>query len=74
MTNKDKVLAVLKQKRKWTPSYDLYKVSTKWGWIGSSGDRRARELRAEGLIESKPCREIRGIGIDSGNIVCFRAR
>lgn len=28
----------------WVPSYSLTKVNTKYGWLGSSGDRRAREL------------------------------
>lgn len=31
----------------WVPSYTLSKVQTKFGWLGSSGERRAREL-AEG--------------------------
>lgn len=32
----------------WTPSFLLSKLTTNYGWIGSSGERRAREL-AEGL-------------------------
>lgn len=34
-------------------AYNLEKVQTKWGWIGSSGSRRARELAEEGLIERR---------------------
>jgi hypothetical protein len=57
MYQKEIVLHVLKMNRKWTPSYDLIRVSTPWGWLGSSGDRRSRELRAEGLVESKDFKE-----------------
>jgi len=31
-------------------SYELIKVNTKYGWLGTSGDRRARELAEEGVI------------------------
>ena len=40
----------------WTPSYDLEKVNTPYGYLGSSGSRRARELAERGEIE----REIKG--------------
>ena len=39
---------------KWWFSYDLQKIGTKYGWLGTSGDRRARELRKAGILESKP--------------------
>src|SRR4051794_23781938 len=32
----------------WIPSYRLSKQQTEWGWIGSSGERRARELAEAG--------------------------
>ena len=28
----------------WVPSHQLEKADTKWGWLGTSGTRRAREL------------------------------
>lgn len=31
-------------------SYELAKASTKYGWLGLSGDRRARELAEMGVI------------------------
>jgi uncharacterized protein (DUF488 family) len=31
-------------------SYELAKASTKYGWLGLSGDRRARELAEDGLV------------------------
>lgn len=31
-------------------SYELIKVSTKYGWLGTSGDRRARELAEADLV------------------------
>lgn len=32
--------------------YELVKVNTPKGWIGSSGDRRARELAEKGIIKA----------------------
>ncbi len=31
-------------------SYELIKANTKYGWLGTSGDRRARELAEAGAI------------------------
>jgi len=31
-------------------SYELAKANTKYGWLGLSGDRRARELAEDGLV------------------------
>jgi len=73
MTNKERVLALLRSKNCWVASYDLYKVSTRWGWIGSSGDRRARELRADGILESTFAKNIKGSKV-ADNIVCFRIK
>jgi len=28
----------------WVPSHQIIKVQTEWGYIGTSGDRRAREM------------------------------
>ena len=37
----------------WTPGYRLHGLATTHGWIGSRGERTARELRAEGKLEAK---------------------
>ena len=73
MTTKERVYEVLRHKRGYVPSYDLFKVSTRWGWIGSSGDRRARELRADGVLESAFAKNIKGSKV-ADNIVCFRVK
>lgn len=46
----------------WIISYNLIKVNTPFGWLGTSADSLARAARQEGLIESK----------DSGQYVSFR--
>ena len=53
MTQKQIILNKLQESKDWTPAWDLEKVSTKWGWIGTSGSRRARELAVEGKIDHK---------------------
>lgn len=53
LTQKQIILSLLRDEpNKWFWSYDLQKISTKYGWLGTSGDRRARELREEGRLES----------------------
>lgn len=49
------ILRVLEKQGKeaWTPSYELQKVETPWGWIGTSGDVRCRELERAGYIKKK---------------------
>ncbi len=47
------ILKVLESKHDWIPEYALEKVNTEWGWIGSSGGRRTRELAGRGLIERR---------------------
>ena len=37
----------------WIASYDLLKINTPYGWLGSQADRRARELAERGEIERK---------------------
>lgn len=50
-SQKEIILNLLKESPgNWFPSYSLLKASTRWGWIGSQGDRRARELAEEGKI------------------------
>ena len=51
LTQREIILNLLRSEDKWFCSYELLKVNTKWGWIGSQGDRRARELAEEGIIE-----------------------
>lgn len=52
MTYSQIILNLLRDAPKnWFYSHQLGKVNTKWGWIGSSGERRARELAEEGKID-----------------------
>src|SRR4051794_25630205 len=44
----DIITLYLAERGDWVPSYSLSKLQTKWGWIGSSGERRARELAEDG--------------------------
>ena len=49
-TQKEIILNILREAKEPTPSYNLEKVSTKWGWLGTSGLKRCRELEVEGKI------------------------
>lgn len=52
MTQSNIILNVLRENRgEWFESYKLVKLSTKWGFLGTSADRRARELAEEDRIE-----------------------
>jgi len=53
MTYKQIILNYLQEVGTWVEGFKLEKVQTKWGWLGSSGQRRARELAEEGKIERK---------------------
>ena len=44
---------VLQDNQDWMPSYYFSKVETNYGWIGSSGERRCRELAELGEIKRK---------------------
>lgn len=48
LTLQDIITLHLAEVREWVASYQLSKLQTKWGWIGSSGERRARELAEAG--------------------------
>lgn len=50
MTQHQIILKTLKDFGDWVPSYQLVKTDTEHGFLGTSGDRRARELYEEGLI------------------------
>ena len=52
-TQKDIILNVLREKQDWVASYNLEKIDTRWGWLGTSGLKRCRELEVEGKIEKK---------------------
>jgi hypothetical protein len=52
-TQKDIILNVLREKQDWIVSHQLEKVSTKWGWLGTSALKRCRELEVEKKIEKK---------------------
>ncbi len=48
---REKVLSIISSARgRPVPSWDVQKVHTPLGWLGTSGDRKARELAAEGII------------------------
>lgn len=53
LSQKSIILKVLENSFDFVPSYKLEKENTLWGWIGTSGSRRARELAEEGKIETK---------------------
>lgn len=56
MTQKNIILNFLRDKGIWVPSFDLQKVTTIYGWLGTSADRQARQMAEDGLIS----REQRG--------------
>ena len=44
MTQQEIVLRYLDDQKDWLKTYSLTGIKTKWGFIGSQGDKRAREL------------------------------
>lgn len=58
MTQSSIIKRYLSQCNGWVPSYDLIKMSTDWGWIGSNGDRTARTLAINGEIERAKGKDI----------------
>ena len=53
MSYKEKIIKLLEESGDWLPSYKLMNTDTPYGWLGKSGDRRARELAEKGLIERR---------------------
>ena len=53
LTYQEIILAVLNDIKDWTPSYNIIKTNTKWGWLGTSADREARRMAEEGIIQRK---------------------
>lgn len=52
ITQRQIILNLLQENpEKWFNSYELLKANTVYGFLGSQGDRRARELAKDGLIE-----------------------
>ena len=58
MTQQEILLAYLKDENTWKPAPFLCAKSTRFGWLGSQGDKRARELFAKGLLERRPGSEL----------------
>ena len=53
MSYKEKIIKTLEEQGDWLPSFKLINTETPYGWIGASGDRRARELAEKGIIERR---------------------
>ena len=53
LTQEEIILAVLEDVNDWTPSYNIIKVNTKWGWVGTGADREARRLVELGIKQRK---------------------
>lgn len=53
LTYEEIIMRVLEESNDWTPSFNLIKTNTKWGWLGTSADREARRLAENNLIERK---------------------
>lgn len=53
LTQKELVYRCLEAHEGWVAGYRLRSLQTPLGFIGSSGDRRARELAEEGRIETR---------------------
>lgn len=64
MTQRQIILKLLREDPKWFYSYELIKVATKHGWLGTSADRVCRKLVEEGHIEKQ----------DKGQYVQFRGK
>ncbi len=52
-TQKDIIVEYLSAVDKWLPGYKLSGVETPFGFIGSQGDRRCRELENSGDIQRR---------------------
>ena len=53
LTYEEIIMRVLGESNDWTPSFNLIKTNTKWGWLGTSADREARRLAENNQIERK---------------------
>lgn len=50
---KDIILKFLRSKDDWVVSWQLEKVDTPWGWLGTASLKRCRELQRAGQVEKK---------------------
>jgi len=50
-TQREIILKVVSQSAEPVPSWNLQKVDTFWGWLGTSGDRVARLMAENGELE-----------------------
>jgi hypothetical protein len=71
-TNHEVLVAYLWEVADWVPTHELVKLSRPYGFVGSAGDVRARELArnecAEKLkdkVEREDGRNLRHLGLDS---------
>ena len=55
-TQSEIIELVVKNSEEPVQSYNLQKVATQWGWLGTSADREARRLAEHGILN----RERRG--------------
>jgi hypothetical protein len=53
MTQRNILLNVLREAVGWVKSYELVKINTRFGWLGISIDRQARELAENGIIDRR---------------------
>lgn len=51
MNQSNIIIKVLEHHGDWKVSHQLEKVSTAWGWLGTSALKRCRELVVKGRIE-----------------------
>jgi len=50
LTQSEIVERVVRNATEPVPSWNLQKVNTPWGWLGTSGDRAARKLAEHGIL------------------------
>ena len=51
LTQKEIILAYLKDLNDWQEEYKIRAIHTPFGWIGARGDRNVRELIEDGLVD-----------------------
>ena len=49
----------------WIPSYDMVKVTLFGHWVGTRGDRTARDLAIDDIIHRKDARQLISEGIET---------
>jgi len=51
MSQRDIIRKVIARNPEPTPSWELQKANTPWGWLGTSADRVARKMAEDGELE-----------------------